>query len=292
MRHILFLIFFKPVLLFAQGDTIPLYKIYSVGQGSEISLDELINSLEKKDVIFFGEEHNDSVAHVLELLLLQGLHKQQKRKTVLSLEMFQADVQPVLDEYLGGLITESNLEKDGRPWKNYKDYRPLVEYARENGIYVLAANAPSRYSNRVTRSGLESLNDLTKTAKSFLAPLPVDTLTGAYYEKFSGLMGGHNGMGSLKIYQAQNLWDATMAWRIAGLLKRKRAKKQVLHLNGRFHSDEKLGTYEQLLRYSPRLRYANISAFSDVSIAAPEWDKWKKLGDFIIITRPAGSNVQ
>lgn len=277
--------------MYAQTDTISLYKIYSVEQRSEISLEELINNLQKKDVIFFGEEHNDSVAHVLEWLLLQGLHQQQKRETILSMEMFQSDVQLVLDEYRKGLISESNLQKDGRLWNNYKDYRPLVEYARENGLYISAANAPTRYTNRVTHSGLESLNSLTKAARSLLAPLPVDTLTGAYYQKFSGLMGGHEGMGTSRFYQAQNLWDATMAWHIARLMKRRHAKKQVLHLNGRLHSDEQLGVYEQLVRYSPKLRFTNISAFSDASITAPQWDKWQMLGDFIIITRPYGFNV-
>lgn len=292
MRYILVVIFFAPILLSAQVDTMVsahtdtdlLYKIYAVEQKREISLDALIDQVRNKEVIFFGEEHNDSVVHVLELLLLRGLHKQAEREIILSMEMFQTDVQLVLDEYLAGLITENNLEKDARPWLNYKDYRPLVEYARENGIRVLAANAPSRYTNRVTRGGLESLTDLAKAAKSFLAPIPIDTLTGAYYEKFSALMGGHVGMGVSTLYQAQNLWDATMAWNISRSLKKRPAKKQVLHLTGRFHSDEKLGTYRQLMRYSPKLRCVNISAFRHASIAAPHWSEWEKLGDYIIIT--------
>lgn len=290
MKYILSLILISPALLFAQENTLPLYKIYAVEQKTEISIDELIRNLEQKDVIFFGEEHNDSVAHVLELTLLKGLHNLEKRKTILSMEMFQSDVQLALDEYTNGLISESNLEKDGKLWKNYKeDYRPLVEYARENGIYVLAANAPSRYTNLVTRRGLESLNGLSKAAKSLLAPLPIDTLTGAYYEKFTGLMGGHGGMGALNLYQTQNLWDATMAWRISRLLKKKRKKKQVLHLNGRFHSDEKLGAYAQLVGYSPKLSCVNISVFSGAAGTAPDWDEWQRLADYVIITCRAGA---
>src|SRR5690606_2589367 len=99
--------------------------------------------------------------------------------------------------------------------------RPLVEYAKAHGIPVLAANAPSRYTNRVTRDGLASLHVLNKSARSLLAPLPIDTLTGAYFEKFTGLMGGHGGMENLKIYQSQNLWDATMAYRISRWIKKK-----------------------------------------------------------------------
>lgn len=235
VKNILLIIQFVPAIVSAQTDSIQLYKIYSVGRKQEVSLETMLNDLQKADVVFFGEEHNDSVAHVLQLNVLKGLYEYKKENLALSMEMFQSDVQLVLDEYRSGLIRETNLEKDGRLWKNYKDYRPMVEFAKENKLYILAANAPSRYTNRVTRNSLTSLTDLSKDAKALLAPLPIDTLTGRYYEKFSSLMGDH--MGSMKIYQSQNLWDATMAWRISRLAKEK-PKKLILHLNGRFHTDE------------------------------------------------------
>lgn len=284
VKNIFLACFFFPLVVSAQSDSLPLYKIYSVERKQEVSLETMVNDLLKADVVFFGEEHNDSVAHVLQLNVLKGLYEHKKSGLALSMEMFQSDVQLVLDEYRNGLMRESNLDKDGRLWKNYKDYRPVVEFAKENKLYILAANAPSRYTNRVTRSGLASLNEISKEAKALLAPLPVDTLTGRYYEKFSALMGDH--MGSMKIYQSQNLWDATMAWRISRLAKQ-HPKKLILHLNGRFHTDEKLGTYAQLKRYAPKLRSMNISSFSHESFAAPQWDEWQNLGDFIIITDPS-----
>lgn len=284
VKNIFLACFFFPLVVSAQSDSLPLYKIYSVERKQEVSLETMVSDLLKADVVFFGEEHNDSVAHVLQLNVLKGLYEHKKSGLALSMEMFQSDVQLVLDEYRNGLIRESNLDKDGRLWKNYKDYRSVVEFAKENKLYILAANAPSRYTNRVTRSGLASLNEISKEAKALLAPLPVDTLTGRYYEKFSALMGDH--MGSMKIYQSQNLWDATMAWRISRLAKQ-HPKKLILHLNGRFHTDEKLGTYAQLKRYAPKLRSMNISSFSHESFAAPQWDEWQNLGDFIIITDPS-----
>ncbi len=199
--------------------------------------------------------------------------------------MFQSDVQLVLNEYVQGLITETNLQKDARPWKNYADYRPMVEFAKEHDLYVLAANAPSRYTNRVTRAGLESLTVLDDDAKRLLAPLPIDTLTGAYYNKFMGLLGGHEGMGNLKIYQSQNLWDATMAWRIFNLHQQK-PDHQIIHVNGRFHSDERLGTFAQLQHYAPELVITNISIFSHDTFNNPEWNNWSSLADYIIITDP------
>lgn len=262
------------------------YKIYHVSEKKEISLQELIDELSKSEVIFFGEEHNDSIAHVLQYEVFLGLRESTTRKLILSMEMFQTDVQLVVEEYMEDLISERNFERDARKWNNYNDYKPLVEFAKSNGIYVLAANAPTRYTNMVTSYGLESLELLSKEAKKLLPPLPIDTLTGRYYDKFAGLMGGHEGMGNLKIYQTQNLWDATMAWKIAEMMKKKPSSKLLLHLNGRFHTDEKLGTFAQLKKYAPRLKAVNISSFSHPSYAAPDWDEWTNLGDFIIITKP------
>lgn len=269
-------------MLLAQSDS-TLYRIYDTRSKHEITVEQLAEDLSHIDVVFFGEEHNDSVAHVLQYELLAAMHKQYT-DVALSMEMFVSDDQLVLDEYLSGLITERNLSKDAVLWNNYSDYRPMVEYAKEHRLAVLAANAPSRYTNRVTREGLQSLRALDKTAKKLLAPLPVDTLTGAYYEKFTGLLGGHGGMGNLKIYQSQNLWDATMAHRISRLYRKKSVK--ILHLNGRFHSDEKLGTVAHLKKYARRLSVVNISCFPHDGFEHPRWDEFKHLGDYIILTDP------
>lgn len=271
--------------LYAQADH-SLYVIYDTQNKKEITLKELAESLEPVDIIFFGEEHNDSIAHVLQLELLKALDERYDR-VALSMEMLVSDDQLVLNEYLAGLITERNLSKDAVLWGNYEDYRPMVEYAKEKGLPVLAANAPTRYTNRVTRAGLESLNVLDKSAKRLLAPLPIDTLTGRYHEKFTALLGGHEGMGNMKIYQSQNLWDATMAFRISEFFKRKNVRK-ILHLNGRFHSDEHLGTVAQLRNYvKRRTSIANISCFPATGSSQPNWDSFTALGDFIILTNPA-----
>ncbi len=271
--------------LHAQSDR-SLYVIYDTHKKKEITLPALAASLEPFDIVFFGEEHNDSVAHVLQFELLKAMNERYGG-VALSMEMFASDDQLALNEYLAGLITERNLRKDAVLWGNYRDYSPMVEYAKEQKLPVLAANAPSRYTNRVTRLGLGSLSALDKQAKRLLAPLPLDTLTGRYHEKFTELMGGHEGMGNLKIYQSQNLWDATMAYRIGKFSKGKNVRK-VLHLNGRFHSDEHLGTVAQLRNYmTRRTTVANISCFPDEGFHEPDWESFSHLGDFIILTNPS-----
>lgn len=279
----LLFILFAPLAAFSQ-DTIH-YKIYNTHTKKIAAIDEIVNDLNNADVLFFGEEHNDSTGHQLEYLLLQKIAAKYPGKIALSMEMFETDCQNVLNEYLRGLIREKNFKTDARAWSNYKDYRPLIEFAKNNHIPVVAANAPARYTNMANRLGLKSLEQLNNIGKSYLPPLPIDTATGAYYEKFKEIMGGHGSMPGMQLYQAQNLWDATMGWSIAQFLKEHHDYK-ILQLNGGFHSEEKLGAAAQLLHYDHKARILNIAVYADDSFANPDWSKFSKLGDYIILTDP------
>lgn len=268
---------------FAQN-TASNYKVYNTKNHQVISLDKLVQELDNCDVLFFGEEHNDSIGHLLELTLLEKMDQRFSGRTTVSLEMFHTDTQPIVNEYLAGAISEKNFIKEARAWSNYKDYKPLIEYAKNNKLKVIAANAAARYSNAVTTEGLGVLYKFPQTSAPFLPPLPIDTATGRYQEKFSEILGGHS-MGNMKVYQTQNFWDATMAWSIAKFAKENKGIK-ILQVNGRFHSDERLGTLAKLQGYAPKLRIQNISSFSDESFDNPNWQKFELLGDYIIITNP------
>ncbi|MBS7565189.1 ChaN family lipoprotein [Mucilaginibacter sp. Bleaf8] len=278
MKRLIFILIALPLLASAQS-----YKIYSTSKQKQVTINHIIDDMAKADVLFFGEEHNDSVGHSLELLLFQQLAEKYPQKAALSLEMFETDTQPILNEYLGGLIREKNFVTEARAWPNYKDYRPLIELAKEKHLPVIAANAPARYTNRVTRLGLSSLQQLDVNAKSWLPPLPVDTASGAYHEKFAAIMGGHGSMPGMQLYQSQSLWDATMAWSVARFLKTHPGYK-VLQINGGFHSEDKLGAPAQLKNYAPNTRILNIAAFATDNFEQIDWSKYNSANDYVIVT--------
>ena len=279
------LILLTPLTGLCQEPMLQHYKIYNTAKNSPATIDDIINDMVKADVLFFGEEHNDSTGHYLELLLLKKLAEKYPAKTALSMEMFQTDCQTVVNEYLAGFIREKNLVSEGRAWKNYKDYSPMIELAKTARLPVIAANAPTRYTNMVTRVGLADLQKLDDKAKAWLPPLPVDTATGPYYEKFVTIMGGHSAMGDMKIYQSQNLWDATMGWSIAQFYKANKGFK-ILQVNGGFHSEEKLGAVAKLEKYAPNAKVINIAAYADDNFDKPDWNKFAKMADYIILTDP------
>ena len=279
------LVFFliTPFAGFSQVKAEQHFKIYNTATQKIITADDIVSDMTKADVLFFGEEHNDTTAHNIELLILKKLIAKYPGKVALSMEMFESDTQPVVDEYMTGLIRERNFKTDARAWPNYTDYRPLVELAKDNHLSLIAANAPARYTNMVTRLGLSGLNKLDAIGKSHLPPLPIDTATGKYYANFAQIMGGHASMPGMELYQSQNLWDATMGWSIAQYLKA-HAGMKVLQINGGFHSQEKLGAVAQFKKYDAKARVLNIASVSGADLANPGWSKYLPLADYILLT--------
>ncbi|MFN6038103.1 MAG: ChaN family lipoprotein, partial [Bacteroidota bacterium] len=202
------------------------YKIFSVKENKEVNIDNIVNEMKNYDVLFYGEEHNDSVTHFLEKSIYEKLYASFGEKLSLSMEMFDRDVQDVMDEYLNGIIKEKHLKKDARAWSNYRDYKPMVEFSKEKKLNVICANAPTRYTNLAGREGQKALEKVSKESKKYFAPLPYDTASGKYYEKLTGTMSGHSAsdtakvkmpvmnMGGFSLVTAQSLWDATKAYSI------------------------------------------------------------------------------
>ena len=170
------------------------YRVYD-RWGNRTSLKALVGSSADDDVLLVGEEHGDGVGHAVEDLLLEtvlqeiGVAGGAGRPVVLSMEMFERDVQYIVDEYLAGLISEDHFLRSSRPWDDYASrYRPLVERARAHGVPVLAANAPRRYVNRVTNEGPGSLAALPAEGRRHLPPLPYPGPSPLYREQWDAIM--------------------------------------------------------------------------------------------------------
>jgi uncharacterized iron-regulated protein len=256
--------------------------------GNPRAIADIVKAAGAADVIFLGELHDDPVGHAIEAEVFRRVYAEYsvKRKVTLSMEMFEKDVQIVVNEYLASLISEPQFLASSRPWGNYKtDYRPLVEFAKEKRIEVVAANGPRRYVNMVSRGGRESLNALSREAKAWLPPLPYGTASEAYSKKFKALMGPspEAQMGIDKILSSQSLWDASMAYSVSQVLRRNK-NALVVHLNGGFHTESRLGTVEHLLKYRPRARIIVITMQAENDFTKFDKAKHTGLGDFVILT--------
>ncbi|HQY11686.1 MAG: ChaN family lipoprotein [Ferruginibacter sp.] len=259
-------------ILFAQQK--PAYVLYDA-DGKKVSYKKMMKQLAKKDIVLFGEFHNNPISHWLELTVAKDL--KEKRELIFGAEMFEADNQPALNNYLEGRITAKGLDSTARLWNNYKtDYAPIVNFAKEIKAPFIATNIPRRYASLVSKKGFEALDTLPAKEKAWMAPLPMDydsTLPG--YVNMLKMMGGH---ASANMPKAQASKDATMAYFI---LQNFKPGALFIHYNGAYHSDNFDGINWYLKKKKPELNIATISTVSQKNIKALLAEN-KGKADFII----------
>src|SRR4051812_5249570 len=135
-------------------------RVFDTRSGTFSDFELMVADLARADVVLVGEQHDDPNTHRLEAALLEGLLRR-RAAVVVSLEMFERDVQPALEGYLAGRSGEEEFLKTSRPWPRYAtDYRPLIELAKAQAWPVIAANVPRRYASEIAKAGLEPLTSL------------------------------------------------------------------------------------------------------------------------------------
>lgn len=265
------------VLLLIAGNLMgqkPAYVIYN-SKGKKVSYNKMIKELAKKDIVLFGELHDNPIAHWLQYEATSELDK--KRELVLGAEMLEADNQDFLDNYLKDSISYKQLDSLARLWTNYKtDYAPLVDYAKDNKIPFVATNIPRRYAKMVFRGGFEALDTLSVQEKEWIAtlPIPFDSELPTY-KNILVMMGDH---GSPELVKAQAIKDATMAHFI---LNNYQESKLFIHYNGAYHSDNYEGILWYLKQERTDLNYGTITTVSQENIGKLSNEN-KNVADFII----------
>ena len=271
----LLLLFFAFVCFQGKAQDKQSYQIFDKN-GKKSSYEKLLKASSKTEVVLFGEYHNNSVIHWLQLELTKDLAE--KTDLVLGAEMLEADNQTQLNQYLKGEITQKGLDSLARLWNNYKtDYKPLVDFAKEKKFDFIATNVPRRYASMVFRKDLVALDSLSKEEKSWIAPLPIEfdiNLPG--YQAMMGMQGGHAGD---KMPKAQAIKDATMAYFI-----NKNAKENSIfvHYNGTYHSDNYEGINWYLKKYNPEIKIVTVATVEQKNITKLENEHNNK-ADFIIV---------
>jgi uncharacterized iron-regulated protein len=266
----------------------PVYRFIQSRTGKELTLTQVADELAARDVVYFGELHDNAAGHQVYAELAKLL-ADRRPDFVLSLEMFERDVQGVVNDYLRGRIDEAAFLKHSRPWKNYaRDYKPLVELARERKRDVIAGNLPRPVASRVARKEgcLSPFLPRTTTA-------PLDR----YWELFGEAMQDHPGAKGPgagagadaadvvgRMYRAQCAKDDAMAEGIADYLATNPHREPlVIHCNGSFHSDYGLGTAMRLAQRAPLAQAAIISMIAVPDVAKADVTDDRKRAHYLLI---------
>ena len=200
----------------------------------------VLQDLAKAEVVYLAETHDRPEDHQAQLYILQELHRLRPNLAI-ALEMFQRPYQPAIDRYLAGDLSEMELQSEtqyqkrwGYPWEFYI---PILRFAKQKKLPVVALNTPTEITRKVSRTGLDSL---TLAEQQWIPPKSAIRLEpAAYRDRIRQIYDEiHSGSGNSanfeKFFLAQVLWDETMADRIASTLQ-KRPDTLIVVLVGQGH---------------------------------------------------------
>lgn len=226
-------------------------QIVHVETGETISFPQFIEKLESKNLIFIGEVHDNPEHHLIQVQILQALLAQNRPHTV-AMEFFQKPRQASIDRYMAGETTETEFLEDvdwNRQWSfDYNFYRPLMLEVKEKGCKILAINAPNDIVKKVARKGLSSLGPEERKLVAKDIDLKKEKHRAYLMNVFK-----YNVHGELNnfeyFYEAQCVWEDTMAENIADFIEK--TKDNMIVLTGNGHIVKKFGIPDRTIGRIP-----------------------------------------
>ncbi len=245
----------RPMTLTAEIEGVPEKfrsgQIIDLKAGKAISFDDLLDQLASTPLVFVGENHDNPEHHLIQVQILQGLMGRYGFQTA-AMEFFQRPAQGIIDDYMKGEINETDfLEKVQwtKTWGfPYYFYRPLILQIREKNGVLLAVNVPREIVKKVARSGLAGLTPEEREQ----AARKIDLENQAHRAYLKEVFGGHSHHGIENFdffYQAQCVWDETMAETIADYVKNHPGPMVVFTGNG--HIVNKFGIPDRVRKRMP-----------------------------------------
>jgi uncharacterized iron-regulated protein len=204
-----------------------------------------MGQIQQNDVIYLGENHDSPAIHQQQLEIITQLQHSladREKKLAIALEMFQRPFQPILDSYLAGTITEDQLreqtEYDTRWGFDWELYVPILRFAKDRQIPLIALNTPAEITQKVAVSGINSLQGKDWHYIPALKDIKLDNReyrqrTNKIYQQHVN-KGQGNSTDADNFFAAQVLWDETMAEAIA-LHYQNYPHTQIIVLVGKVH---------------------------------------------------------
>ena len=205
----------RPVPAAASVDATP-----ALNLNEAFDLGSIIPALAEKRVVFIGEIHNRYEHHLTQLEIIRRLHTIHPRLAI-GMEAFQQPFQRYLDAYIAGELSERELLRKSeyyQRWRfDYRHYAPILRFAREHRLPVIALNLPVELTRKAGRVGIEGLSEAEKAR----IPQTIDRSDSAYEARLRDVFDQHphrDNQSFEKFLDVQLLWDEGMAERAARYL--------------------------------------------------------------------------
>lgn len=183
----------------------------------EITYEKLKQIIHKSDIIYVGEIHTSTFSHKIQLEIIKILNEKNGNKTCIGFEMLNKTLQPILDNYIDGKISEEEFIENIN-WKkewgfDFNLYKPIFDFIKEKKLKALALNIPRKIVSKVARGGLESLTEEEKLLMAMeIKPTKNKEYNNYLKETFYGH--GENPMNKIMSFENYKLsmavWNETM----------------------------------------------------------------------------------
>jgi uncharacterized iron-regulated protein len=182
------------------------------------SPDSLLQRLAHEQVVLLGEDHQRADDHRWQLDMVTALHLRHPDMAI-GFEMFPRRVQPVLDRWVGGQLSEGEFLKQAE-WEDVwgydaQFYLPLFRFARQYHLPMLAVNVDHDLVRQVRATGWDAVPAAQREGVDRpAAPAP------AYRAELQAIFDVHPPLQGAKqdqaaqfahFVEAQTLWDRAMA---------------------------------------------------------------------------------
>lgn len=241
------------------------------------SVANVVDAAAGSKIVYIGEYHDRFAHHGIQLQVIKRLH-QKGGPLALGMEMFQRPYQNIMDDYINGVIEERTFLKKTEYFKrwgfDYNLYKPILDFAREQKIPVIALNQKKEITEKVSKGGLDSLDDQERKE----IPLQMDFSDESYRDRLKTIFDQHKGSGDRNFdsfYQAQVLWDETMALSIDEFMQKHPDHRMVV-IAGGGHLAYGSGIPKRVFRRN------GLPYF----IALNDGDVDKDIADYLILPQP------
>lgn len=228
----------------------------------------LLASLAMRRVVLLGEAHDNPEHHRWQVQTLAALHAL-RPGLVLGFESFPRRVQPVLERWVAGELSESAFLA-ATDWRKAwgvdpQLYLPLFHFARQNRVPMVALNVEKDLARAVREKGFDAVEPARREGLTRPAPPSqkyVDFLFPVFaeHEPPGGAKPSRDSAEFRRFVESQTTWDRAMAQAIAAALAA-RPGALVVGIAGRHHVAHGYGVPHQLADLGVR----------DVAVLLP-WD--------------------
>ncbi len=192
----------------------PGFCIFGGQSGKAVNSDAAFKAIVwKNDVVYVGETHDQALDHLAQLDALKAMKIAHGSKIAVGFEMLNQTLQPILDDYAAGRITQEEFLNKA-DWKaewgfDFNMYKPIFDFIAQNKLKALALNVPKKIVSKVARAGLAGLTPEEAAA----LPNPVTITTHKkYLDYLKESYSGHGDGPMAKIMTFENYLASMCAW--------------------------------------------------------------------------------